>query len=161
MTEAQQKEQFSIAYVRAVAAVAGVNIYRQELDDESVDIGFSARVVEGLAQRPRLEAQLKCTQNLTQIGDNWRFPLSIGNYNDLRADGIVPMILVVLRVPSISGDWLEQSPESLILRHAAFWVSLAGEPETSNTDNVTVSIPIANVFSVRALRQLLGIESNP
>lgn len=53
MTEEQQKEQFSVAYVRAVAAVAGINIYRPEVDDDSVDIGFAARAFDGLPLRPQ------------------------------------------------------------------------------------------------------------
>lgn len=54
MTEEQQKEQFSVAYVRAVAAVARVNTYKPEVDDDSVDIGFCARLVRDRALRPRL-----------------------------------------------------------------------------------------------------------
>ena len=33
-----QKEQFSIAYVRALAAVAGVKVWHTDVDDESVDM---------------------------------------------------------------------------------------------------------------------------
>ena len=42
MTEEQQKEQFSIAYVRAIAAVAGVNTSRPE-----VDVVALSRLLEG------------------------------------------------------------------------------------------------------------------
>jgi len=51
-----QKEQFSIAYVRAVAAVAGVKILRAEVDDDSIDIGFERS--GGCAAK--LDLQLKC-----------------------------------------------------------------------------------------------------
>src|SRR5438094_226794 len=56
MTENLQKEQFSRAYVRAVAAAAAVNTYTPEVDDDSVDMGFSARVVQGQVLRPKVEA---------------------------------------------------------------------------------------------------------
>ena len=59
MTPQQQKEQFSIAYVRAVAAAARVNIYKLEVDDNSIDIGFASKLVLGNARKLRLEAQLK------------------------------------------------------------------------------------------------------
>jgi hypothetical protein len=36
----QQKEQFSITYVRAIAAVSGYSIYRPEIDNDSVDLGI-------------------------------------------------------------------------------------------------------------------------
>lgn len=64
MTDEQQKEQFSIAYVRAVAAAARINIYRLEVDEYSIDIGFNVRSVAGQAQSPKLDAQLKCVTNL-------------------------------------------------------------------------------------------------
>ena len=41
----KQKEQFSIAYVRAVIAAAGYNVYKMEVDEDSV---ISA------SRRPRL-----------------------------------------------------------------------------------------------------------
>jgi hypothetical protein len=43
MDENQQKEQFSYAYVRAVASVAGYGVHRPEPDDDSVDLVVSAR----------------------------------------------------------------------------------------------------------------------
>ena len=33
-----QKEQFSIAYMRALAAVAAIKVDRHEVDDDSIDV---------------------------------------------------------------------------------------------------------------------------
>jgi hypothetical protein len=41
----QQKEQFSITYVRAIAAVAGYSLYRPEIDNDSV-ASFNGLVLE-------------------------------------------------------------------------------------------------------------------
>ncbi len=57
----QQKEQFSITYIRAIAAVAGYSLYRPEIDNDSVDLGIVARGGTGIILSPRLELQLKCT----------------------------------------------------------------------------------------------------
>ncbi len=39
----QQKEQFSNAYLQAVASVAGYSLYKPAVDDDSVDWGIAAR----------------------------------------------------------------------------------------------------------------------
>ena len=161
MTEEQQKEQFSIAYVRGVAAVAGVNTYKPEVDDDSVDIGFATKVVRDRVQRPRIEAQLKCTQLFSEIEGHWHFTLKLKNYNDLREDSLVPRILIVLFVPTDPNAWLEQSADQMLLRKAAYWVQLAGSPATTNSTSVTIPIPKTNLFDVQALRRLLQMESTP
>ncbi len=156
MTEEQQKEQFSKAYVRAVAAAASVNVYEPEVDDDSVDIGFAIRSVIGRPQPPRLEAQLKCTAVADSDGQNFRFELKLKNYTDLRGDHYVPRVLIVVVLPAEPKDWLIQNHESLALRHCGYWLSLRAFPETTNTAKVTVPIPRSQMFTVEALRNLLG-----
>jgi len=158
MTEEQQKEQLSVAYVRAVAAVARVNTYKPEVDDDSVDIGFCARLVRDRAQRPRLEAQLKCTSSIAEDAANFRFALKVKNYDDLRIDDVVPRVLIVMVVPDAPADWLAQSAEEMVLRKSAYWVSLTGQPETDNTTTITVAVPKNQRFDVAALRTLLEME---
>src|SRR5438046_533103 len=148
MTSEQQMEQFSLAYVRAVAAAAGVNVSRPEVDDDSVDIMFSVKSVVGRPQPPLLEVQVKCTAAPIARGQSIRFPLKIKNYNDLIGDRYVPRILIVVAVPKPVRDWLTQDEKSLVLRRCGYWVSLAGEPETANSTSVTVEVPRTQLFSV-------------
>jgi hypothetical protein len=161
MTEEQQKEQFSVAYVRAVAAAAGVNIYKPEVDDDSVDIGFCTKIVRERVQRPIVEAQLKCSAGVDEDDTTYRFPLKVKNYNDLRGDDLVPRVLILVLVPPDLGVWLHQTAEQMILRRSAFWVRLAGLPETANTTTVTVSVPKTQLFDVPALRRLLETGITP
>jgi Domain of unknown function (DUF4365) len=161
MTEEQQKEQFSIAYVRAVAAASAVNVYQPEVDDDSVDIGFCARIAKDRAQRPRLEAQLKCTAVLEDTDDTYRFPLKVKNYNDLRGDDVVPRVLILVTVPVNVAAWLTLTTEQLVLRKSAFWVSLTGLPATTNIATVTVPVPKRQLFDVASLRQLLDQGVSP
>ncbi len=56
----QMKEQFSHAYVKAVAAVAGFAWYKPSVDDDSIDLGLAQRGGGGTTRSPRLEIQLKC-----------------------------------------------------------------------------------------------------
>lgn len=50
----QQKEQFSITYIRAIAAVAGYSLYRPEIDNDSVDLGILSRGGTGKIFSPRI-----------------------------------------------------------------------------------------------------------
>lgn len=81
----QQQEQFSKAYVQAVAAVAGFTHYKPEVDDDSIDAGLAARRLK-LSTAPRIEMQLKCTGGEKLAGSELVFDLSVKNYNDLIAE---------------------------------------------------------------------------
>jgi hypothetical protein len=155
MTPEQQKEQFSIAYVRAIAAAARVNIYRVEVDEDSIDIGFSVKSVAGRPQSPKLDAQLKCVTNLAKGGDHFRYSLKIKNYNELVGAHYVPKVLIVVLVPLSPKSWIEQTPERLSLLRCGYWVSLQDRPESTNKAGVTIEIPRRQVFSVAALTALL------
>ena len=51
----QQKEQFSKAFVHAVATIAGYGTYQPAVDDDSIDLGIAARGGLHTTRRPRLE----------------------------------------------------------------------------------------------------------
>ena len=156
MDENQQKEQFSNAYLRAVAATAGYNVYKPEVDDDSVDWGIGARGGGGTVRSPKVELQLKCTSGAVLKEGHISFPLKLKNYDDLRhADYQVPRILVVVWVPKNVSDWLLQSEESLALHHCGYWVSLRGRGEAGNTENVTVHLSRTNMFSVDELKGMM------
>ena len=53
MYPTQQKEQFSIAYLRAVVAVAGYNIASVEVDEDSIDIGLRGNRRDGTFLKAR------------------------------------------------------------------------------------------------------------
>jgi hypothetical protein len=151
-----RKEQFSIAYVRAIASVAGFAVYQPEVDDDSVDLGLAARGAMGTVRSPRLDMQIKCTSREILGADSLAFPLSIKNYDDLRhQDLMVPRVLIVVLVPDNIDDWVAHSEEQLLLRHCAYWMSLRGMQETNNELNVTVHLPRNNQFNVIALRDIM------
>ena len=152
----QRKEQFSNAYVRAVASVAGYTLAKPEVDDDSIDLMVAQRGGSGTVRAPRLDLQLKCTgQDIINNG-SLHFPLKLKNYDDLRADNVlVPRILVVLCVPDDLTDWLEHSEQQMLIRHCAYWVSLRGEAATANTTNITVQIPRLNLFHPTSLTAIM------
>jgi hypothetical protein len=144
-----QKEQFSVAFVRAVAAVAGVKVLRSSVDDDSIDIGLER--TGGCA--PKLDLQLKCTADAVPTVGDIPFQLKIKNYDDLRRQTIAPRWLVTLFVPSLAANWLAISadPAEMVLRHCAWWESMTGKPDLENTSSVTVHLPRKNVFTPESL----------
>lgn len=147
----QRKARFSLAYISAVAARAGYQVCEPVVDDDSVDgilIGQAGR-------RPRIEFQAKASSRELLQEHHLAFPLSIKNYNDLRAEVIVPRLLVVVLMPEQPEAWLHHSEEQLCLRHCGYWFSLANQPDTENTTTVTIHLPRHQRFDSEALHALM------
>jgi len=156
MEDEIRKEQFSHAYVRAVASAAGCVVGLFGVDHDSVDLSLRSQDTFGPISSPQLDLQIKCTARIVPIEDEIRFPLKIKNYNDLRRENLlVPRILVLVLVPQHVGAWLSQSEEEMRVRHCAYWLSLRGLPEKPNDYSVTVRVPRSNIFDVPALESLM------
>lgn len=151
LSQTDRQEALSRAYVQAIAAGAGYSTSQPDFDRDSIDIAISARGT----MRPRLDVQLKATINLKSSGDSHSFPLPIKNYHDLRAQTQTPRILVVLDMPKDEQEWMSVSVDELILRRAAYWVSLSNSPDGDNETSITVQMPVANIFDVDGLRELM------
>jgi hypothetical protein len=161
MDLSQQKQEFSKAYVKAVAAASGYATQVPSVDDDSVDLGLAARGGGGTVRSPRLDLQLKCTARNLVGEQTVDFPLPIKNYEDLRPlDLMVPRILVVVVVPDDVARWIGHSEEELLLRHCGYWYSLRGLPLTQNQNTVTVNIPRTQVFDVAAVTSMLQRIAN-
>jgi Domain of unknown function (DUF4365) len=154
----QRKEQFSHAYVRAVASVAGFAVAIPEVDDDSIDLILSGRGANGTVRSPRLELQLKASSRRDIIRDDAiAFPLPVKNYNDLRPDNVlVPRILVVVLLPDELGEWILHSEEQISLRRCGYWRSLRGLPETANQETITVDLPRTQIFRPVELEQIMS-----
>ncbi len=152
-----QKEQFSAAYVGAVAAAAGYSVYTPRVDDDSIDITIAGRGGRGTFTSPRIEVQLKCTSRHVPGERILGFPLKLKNYNDLRARTVlVPRILVVAVVPDDSEEWIKLYRKGLIMRLNGYWVSLFNLPKKPNRRSVTVHIPTKQKFSPSALNWMMN-----
>ena len=153
LTAADRKEGLSLVYAKALATRAGYSTSVPSPDRDSIDL----RIQAGGPRHPALDLQLKATVNLrrTRAGI-LRFRLSIKNYDDLRAETQTPRLLVVLELPKDELRWLTVTPESLVLRRCAYWLSLQkGHDKVVRQESVTVHIPEGNVFNVSALKDLM------
>ena len=157
MDLSKRKEEFSYAYVHAIASVAGYGTTRPVVDDDSIDIQFLSSSKNCYTRSPRLEAQLKATaQNLLR-GDHIYYPLEIKNYNDLRDSNVlVPRLLIcILLLEDSPSSWLNHSEEMMSLMKCGYWMSLKGYPPRENNHTVTVQIPKNQIFNVLALNDLM------
>ena len=153
LTAPDQKEALSRVYVKALAARAGYSTSVPEPDRDSVDLRMQA----GGPRRPALDLQLKATTDFAEPqGGFLSFRLSIKNYNDLRVPTQTPRLLVVLELPTDESRWVTVTPEDLVLRRRAYWLSLQqGHDEVVRQQTVTVRIPEQNMFDVEALLALM------
>ncbi|MHC5747681.1 MAG: DUF4365 domain-containing protein [Nostoc sp.] len=154
-----QKEEFSYAYISAVASVAGYSfqIAPRPLDLVGVDVTITGLVSPGSRRRTRLDLQLKCTSQDLLDNQGIKYPLEIKNYNELRNTNLDddPLLLVLVLVPEKVEHWLQQTETELCLKRCAYWVSLRGQASSTNQTNVTVYLPRQNVFSVDTLKTLM------
>lgn len=151
-----QKDQFSRAYVQAVAACAGFAWSSPSVDDDSVDMCLHQRGGGGTIRSPRVDLQLKCKAAPSPDGDTFPHFIKLKNYNDFNELAVlVPRILVVVLVPDSLSDWLAHTEAELAMRRCGYWVSLRGLPPSQNETGQTVQIPRRQMFTVPSLQGIL------
>lgn len=158
LTRNHRQEALCRAYVQAVAALAGVAT-SVPVPDYGIDL--SLRDVEQRGQRHldsrvQLDLQLRSTTRANVTEQEVRFDLDVQTYEFLREPTPIRCLLVVLVLPDDEALWLSQSPDSLVVRHCAYWHTLRGAPPSSATSSIRIAIPRAQVFSVPGVRAILA-----
>ena len=159
ITRNHRQESLSRAYVQAVAARAGVVCSVPDLD---YGVDLTLRLVDeanGFEDAGvLLDVQLKSTS--AELGgepQSLGFDLRVTEYNRLRRPDVpVPRILVVLELPPDENQWLTQTLDELILRRAAYWISLRESPPVIATKTTRVKLPRSRVFTPIALSEILA-----
>ena len=157
MSDNDRQEALSIAYVQAVAAVAGMT-YSTRSKDTGIDLSLheierrNGRYTETGWQ---LDLQAKSTTTVSARGETIGYDLKVRNYDDLIATAAIPRILVVLVLPPNESRWLRQDEKKLELRRCAYWLSLEDKPAVSNKSQVRVAIPRKQVFTPEALKLIM------
>jgi hypothetical protein len=104
----------------------------------------------------KLDVQAKSTGPKNLTSQELDFDLPISNYNDLRDTTVGDYrILVVLVLPEKEADWITQTETELLLRRAAYWISLYGAPSSKNQRTIRISIPRSNLFTPIALQGIM------
>lgn len=137
LSENQRKEEISHAFLAALAATDGHTVQTGPIPDmDSVD----ATIRSGPPSRIVMDIQLKATARPDVKADGLHFRLKQKNYNDLVGPRTVPLLLVVFELPADESEWIDCTPERLIMRKCGWWLSLAGR-EPVDAGSATVVIP--------------------
>ncbi len=153
----QQQEQFSKAYVRAIAAVTGLRVSEPEVDDDSIDMTLAARGGNQAVRSAKLDLQLKCLAQGKLALPHLSYQLKIKNYDDLRDTGVmVPRVLVVVVIPKQPKPWLLHNAARLTLYHCAYWISLRGMAAMPGQNSVVVKLPRSQYFSVTGVGAIMN-----
>jgi len=133
------------------------------VDDDSVDRTIVARGwldKEAVYYSPRIDVQLKSfSRNALNKGEKgFSYELRKKNYDELRPENpLVPRLLVVFLLPADKATWLSQGDKQVVLRHAAYYLSLCRMPERGDVQHtVTVEVPRKNLLSDRNLQRLMS-----
>jgi Domain of unknown function (DUF4365) len=156
---------FAEYYVRALALAAGLNVLHATVDDDGVDamIRYSGEV--GVIASPGIDVQVKSWSNPAGSSSAWHYDgLNQKQYNKLVGDNYqMPRYLVLLIVPKDQARLAELLDDGLLLRHCAYFTSIADKPRiaaASSGSSRRVHVPKANLLTASALRGLLHPDLN-
>ena len=152
----QQKEQFSLAYIHAVAACAG---YQFELPSAQRD-GIDGHISSDSGLSPIVQFQAKSSARDLLREDGVHYPLPVTNFQTLRKETKNRRILIVVMLPDDPTEWTLRDQEQLCLRASGYWKDLGHERATQNTETVTVLVPSENVFDVTQLQEMMRQEES-
>ena len=161
MPEQHAAADLSVAYVQAVAAAARVQADFSARHDYGVDGTFHKIAVRGsrhVTSGFPLDFQLKASRNWSETAGFVKFNLEAKAYNDMvqrnGESGAVSLILILLCLPDSTAQWLQISPEQMILKRCCFWERLVGTP-TANRTTKAIDIPNSQLLKPEALINLL------
>lgn len=171
LTVENVKAELSYAYLHAVASRARLSCKCGNRHDDDAGIDAQVAVHGKLAEDSvltqfSLDIQLKATakRRIAPRGRNdvWSFSLELAHYNKLRVPvdrTASQILLVVLFMPQKDDRWLTHTPEQLVTRRCAYWMSLQGAPASRNTTRQTVYLPRQNVLSAESLASMMAVLS--
>lgn len=159
LTSGHTKEQYSIAFVHALATRARCKIQNLDVDDEHVDLTIRQKADHLHFSRVAVDVQMKCTSQDVIRQDGLHFSMLRDHYDGLRARGILKKILVVLAVDEEFDDWMAIKPDELLMRGSAYWMGMDGLPPIT-TSSTTLILPDKNRFNAEQLLDMLARIGN-
>lgn len=151
------EEYLNIAYVRAIAAKAGV-VFSHSGPDYGVDGSIRwVKKINGKYHQTSwgFDCQLKATINWQQEPKNVIYDMKVEAYNKLIAwEGDIPCLLILFCLPKEPSDWLQCSEEELILRKCCYWTKITGLP-TTNKSSIRIRIPRDQLLTPESIIELI------
>jgi Domain of unknown function (DUF4365) len=158
ITTAHRMEALARAYLQALAAQAGLSHSTPDFD---YGIDISLRSVDHVGGKyldsgVQVDIQLRSTTRASRTSQEIVFDLDVRTFNHLCGTRWnKPRILVLLVLPDDEAEWLVQSAKELSIRECAYWLSLQGMTTSEAASSVRVRIPIGNMLTVAALRDMM------
>lgn len=152
---------FAEDYVRALASAAGLLVFKDDADHDGVDLGFKYPGRTGLIASPAIEVQVKSWSRPRVSGTDYVYPeLNEVQYNKLvHGPFLVPRYLFLVIVPPDQDRYVRVETDGLMLSRLCFYRGFEGADhvaEPSTKRRTSVRVPMGNVLTVRALRELVG-----
>ena len=162
LTKQDVESELSYAYLHAVAGKAAMSCKLGNRHDDGA--GVDAEVIyrgatpHAYLRQVQLDVQMKATIKSPGNDPNFMtyFFQGTKRYDKLRTnDSAHYKIIVVLFLPNNPNDWLNCSPNDLILKNAAYWTCLYGAPASTNATGETINLPKANLLTPASLTGLV------
>lgn len=143
-----QKEQFSRAYLLAVATKGGYTLASWNVDKDGVDATLRSGAL-------MVDLQLKCTQAPRVSGNDFTYDLDVPTYNKLRdPDRSAPGYLALVVVPHNLGEWIMHEPERVLLSCHTYWAIIQDQPAPTSGKTTSVKMPRHQRLDASALEQM-------
>ncbi|MGW0194826.1 DUF4365 domain-containing protein [Nonomuraea sp. NPDC003201] len=157
---------FAEDYVRVLASAAGLLVYKDDLDHDGIDLGFRYAGRAGYISSPAIEVQVKSWSKPLSKGPDLQFRgLNEVQYNKLVAGPfLVPRYLFLVVVPPEIERYARVETEGLTLSRLCYYRGFEGERPIASPSakrQVPIQVPLGNVLTVRALRELVGAPTGP
>ncbi len=150
LTDNQRKAEISHAYLAALAARDGYSMQRgPDPDVDSID----ATIRSGAPHWDVIDIQLKATASPNLGEDGLHSRLRRKNYNNLVRSRTAPLLLIVLDLPSNESEWVDCTPDRLIVSKCGWWCSLYGQ-ERIDAGSRTIVIPSSQRIGASGLEPL-------
>lgn len=144
------------AFVRALAASAGLVVSRPDLDvtGEDFTLGYPGR--RGSLRHPKIEVQVKSWCQPGGTPTTWRYRMRAEHFNELAGGQFyLRRYLFLIIVPADVEQYTHAADDALRLCHAGYWASFAHLPPIGDARSITVDVPRKNLLTAASLRSLL------
>ena len=153
------KEEMSICYLQAIAAVNGISLERYHHDEDSTDVTLNKIIFPaGMEYNSQIRVQLKATSSQSQYTirkNEIVYKLKVKNYNDLCMSSVTPSMLALLILPENQSEWITWDINELVLKGQMYWLSLQNNEKSSNESTVSVKIPKNNILNNITINDLI------
>jgi len=140
-----QKEEYSRAYIYAIASRAGYTLASWSKDKDGVDVTLNNAGIY-------VDFQLKCTRSPRLANGCYVHDLDVATYDKLRkAERSAPGYLVVLIVPENCEDWLTHKSDHLLVAGHAYWARIQDLPPVKAREKTAIALPFDQRLDAPAL----------